>query len=156
PSLRRLDLPDVDSVEQHRELGCVELCLNLIGSDLRQAETAALETLVIDHETTSVPGQDLDPVAPPAPQHLEITAGEIVAALGPHRAETIDRLAQIDRCGGQIDPHRRGQRQHGYVRRLTSAETYSSSVPVGNRRQTPLGSSTSTTLAPPVDHRAVG
>jgi hypothetical protein len=100
---------DVDSVEQHRELG--RLDAQLLGAvfDGRYAKAACLEAFVEDNEAAVIPGQDLHPVPPARNEDEERAAVDIFLPRALHEPhEPIDASTQIDGLGREQDAQRRG------------------------------------------------
>src|SRR5208282_2662563 len=101
-------------------------------------EPTALESLVIDHESASIPEQDLDPVATAAHEGIKVPGERIHAPLVTHdREEPVVTAAQIDRLSRQVDVDARRKRQHRSRSRVTSSATYAGSTPTCTRTTTP-------------------
>jgi hypothetical protein len=100
---------NVDTVEQHRELG--RLDAQLLGAvfDDRHAKASSLEAFVEDDEAAIIPGQDLHAVAPARNENEERAAVDIFlpcALYEPH--QPINASTQIDGLGGEQDAQRGG------------------------------------------------
>jgi len=85
---------EVDAVEEHGELGGVELSAQGALVELGQAEAALLEPLIEDDEAAAVPGEHLHPVPPPGDEDEEV-AGEdvLLPAAADQRHQPIYRVA---------------------------------------------------------------
>jgi hypothetical protein len=62
PFLRASHVAQIDAIEQHRELGGIELRAERAVLHLRYAEAALFEALVREHKSATFPGQHLQPV----------------------------------------------------------------------------------------------
>jgi hypothetical protein len=85
------------------------------GSRTRSSRTSSKRSAPIVEEKKPAcrPRQDLQSVATPRQEHIEVTAVEIMAALHHDRAQAVDRLPEVNGSRGAIDPDRRWQRDHG-------------------------------------------
>jgi len=54
---------EIDAIEQHRQLGRIELGAERAFVEGREPETALLQPLVVEDEAAVVPGQDLHSIA---------------------------------------------------------------------------------------------
>ena len=68
---------EVDAIEQHRQLGGVELRSQRIVLEDGQPESALLEPLVRDDEAAAVPGEDLHPVASPGDEDKQVAGVDV-------------------------------------------------------------------------------
>src|SRR4030095_11494989 len=76
------------------------------------SESTPLQPLIEQQEAACRPGQDLQPIAAPGHEHVEVTAVEVVLVLAHDRTQAVDRLPQVDGARGEVDPHRRWQGDH--------------------------------------------
>jgi hypothetical protein len=74
PLLWPPDVRQVDTVEEHRELGGIQLGSKSVIADCRKSKAALFKPLVGDHEATRIPGENLQPV-PPTRNENEKMAG---------------------------------------------------------------------------------
>jgi hypothetical protein len=103
PNFAASYLRNIDAVEQHGELGGVEV--NGVAVERRQREAAALKTLVVEDEPAAVEGEDLGSVVPFAEEHEEVTGVDVETAGGDEAGESVEALAHIGRLGGEKDPN---------------------------------------------------
>src|SRR5579883_637656 len=113
PARRQLDLPHVQTVQQHTELHGAQLDLGGLLSHLRPAEATLLQSLIVQDEAPAVPDKDLDPVGPAPAEDEERAAVEVCALGADQGAQAVDALAQVHRLGRQVDADRGRQRQQG-------------------------------------------
>lgn len=59
PLLRATDPREIDSIEEHRQLGAVELGTEGVLIHFRDPEPTLLETLVVEDEAAAVPAEHL-------------------------------------------------------------------------------------------------
>ncbi len=116
--MRPPDAREVDAIEEHGELGGVELSGDRVFGQQWAAEAAGLEALVEDDEAAVVPGEDLHAVTA-AGDEDEVVAREDVLAPGAldDGGQTVDAVAHVHRLTRQQNSHRAGKEQHP----LTSA-----------------------------------
>ena len=94
PFLRAADVGEVDAVQQHGELGGVELGAEGVLVELREAKAALLKALVEDDEAAVVPGEDLHPVPPPRDEDEEVAGEDVLLPAGAdERRQAVNRLA---------------------------------------------------------------
>ena len=85
---------EVDAVEEHGELGRVELRAEGILVELGQAEASLLQTLVEDDEAAVVPGEDLHPVPPARDENEEVAGEDVLLPAAPdERHQAVDGVA---------------------------------------------------------------
>lgn len=125
---------DVDSIEQHRELGRLDAqLLGAVFND-RDAKAAGLEPLVEHHETTVVPGEDLHAVAPARDEDEECAPVHVFLPRALNQAhQPVDAPTQIDGLRGEQDPQCRRQQQHGYFNAAISSPTKLAETPAESR-----------------------
>jgi len=116
--------PDVESAEEHRELGRIEDDAIRIFGNARHAKFPAGKPFVIDDKTPTVPEEHLDPVASPPDETIQMASEWIEREDVPHEsAKPIVTATKIDRLGRKEDPHARGERQHVARTAATRAAT---------------------------------
>jgi hypothetical protein len=115
---------DVDSVEQHRESGAVDLDPDSAFRDLRESKSPLGKPLVIDDESVPVPEEDLDAIASPTEEDEEMTfIGIELPGVSDEADEAIVTAAEVDGLGGEVDANTRGQRNHRARTPETTAAT---------------------------------
>lgn len=85
---------DVDTIQQHRELRCVDLHA-LVAPDMQRSETPALQTLVPKYEATFLKGQELRPITTTRQKYEEMAAVEVLARRTHHAAKPIKPPAHV-------------------------------------------------------------
>jgi hypothetical protein len=151
PLLRASDARDVDAVEEHRELAALESSAESVLTEVREAEAALLEALVIEDEASVVPGKHLGPVAASADEDEEVAGVEVLLPLvADDGGKPVDGIAHVHPLGSEQDADSAGDEKHvgpSYRSACTRSATYFGSVPTVTRMVTPSSRSTST--APP-------
>jgi len=138
PGERPRDVPDVDSVEQHRECGSVDLEPERAFGDLRESKSPLGKPLVIDDESVPVPEEDFHAIASPTEEDEEMTfIGIELPGVSDEADEAIVTAAEVDGLGGEVDANTRGQSNHRARMPETTAATYSAGVPDSKRTRTP-------------------
>jgi len=100
--------PNVDAIEQHRELRRVHLDRSSVFGDARRSKSPALQPLVIENESASIPKQDLAAIATAPQEHEQVSGKEVHFPLTTHdAAQAIVAPAQIDWLNGQVDAYAR-------------------------------------------------
>lgn len=113
---------DVDPVEEHGQLGGVDGDGGRVGGHARQAESPALEALVVQDEAAPIPEQDLAAVGAAAEEDEEMAAVEIELPLPLNDGgQPVVATAHVDLADREIDPNARRQRQHGRPSRSAAA-----------------------------------
>lgn len=130
---------DIDAVEQHRELGCVEL--HVVLTPARMPEAPSLEALVPEHEATLVEGQDLRSVPTSRDEDEQIAAEWILACGYDESVQTWVTLSHVGRLREQQHPRVTRQPDHlaDLIRRssaVTRFTTRSSSIVDGSTTRT--------------------
>lgn len=104
---------EVNAVEQHGELGPVQLRAQSVFVDYRLPEAALLQALVVEDEAAVVPGEELRAVALSGEEDEEVAGEEVLLPLVLHqRAEPVDAVAHVDGLGGEEDADRSREEQH--------------------------------------------
>ena len=104
---------EVDAIEQHGELGGVELGAERALMNRRQTEATLLEALVGQEKSTVVPGEDLHPVTSLRDEDEEVPCVEVLLPLSADDGgEPVDRIPHVDRLGSEEDADRAGKDQH--------------------------------------------
>lgn len=100
--------PNIDAVEQHRELGRVHLDRSTILGEARRSESPALQPLVIENEPASIPKQNLAAIATAPQEHEQVSGKEVHFPLTTHdAAQAIVAPAEIDWLNRQVDAYAR-------------------------------------------------
>lgn len=103
---------DVDSVEQHRELGRVHLDRTTVTGDARRAKAALFQPLVIENQPATIPEQDLAAVPATPKKHEQVSGEEVHAPLSADdAAQAIVATAKVDGLDSEVDPNTRRQRE---------------------------------------------
>src|SRR3990172_316192 len=119
----------------------------------RQVEGPPLEPLVQQEVSRAVPDQKLDPVASTVDEDKEMAVQWIlVNETARGRSQPVKAPAQVHGLSGDVDPNRRGQRQHVAASSSTTSTRRRSSVskPRGTRTRRPPASWISIGAPPPV------
>ena len=104
---------EVDAVEQHRELGGVELDAQRVVLKRREPKAALLEALVGEDEAATVPREDLHPVLAPGDEDEEVAAVDVLLPRAAHDGrEPVDAVPHVHRLGGEEDPDRPWEQEH--------------------------------------------
>ena len=138
PGERPRDVAHVDSVEQHRESGSVDLDPERAFRDLRESKSPLGKPLVIDDESVPVPKEDLHAIASPTEEDEEISlVGVEFPGVLDEGDEAIVTAAEVDGVGREVDANARGQSNHRARMPETTAATYSAGVPDSKRTSIP-------------------
>lgn len=101
---------EVDAVEEHGELGGIQLSAQSAIVDERSPEAALLEPLVIEDESTRVPGEDLRPVRLLREEDEEAAGVKVLLPfVADERAEAVDAVTHVDGFGSEQDADGSGQ-----------------------------------------------
>jgi hypothetical protein len=120
PALGHAYAADVDPVEEHGQLGRLELDGDGAAGDPRQPKAAALQPLVQQHEAAVIPEEHLDAIKPLADENEQMPAVRVELPLGlDDRSKTIVTAAHVDGLAREPDLHASRHRQH----RSTTAST---------------------------------
>jgi hypothetical protein len=77
------------------------------------AEAALRQSLVVNDESVSVPEEDLYAVASATKEHEQVAFVRVELPRVPHEPdEPVVPTAKVDRLGGEVDAHTRGQVDH--------------------------------------------
>ena len=124
PSRHAPSADEIETAEQHRELGAVEH--DAIGAlaDPRHAEAAAREALVIEDETASIPKQDLDAINTTTDEDEEVSFEWVhLEACAHERDEAVVAAPEIHGLDGEIDLGADGDAEHQLRSAATSDAT---------------------------------
>src|SRR5215475_12283051 len=128
-----LELVDLDPFEQHRQLVDVDRdARHALGDAGRERERPALEALVHDREPAARPQDQLDLIPAAIEEDKHVTAEWVVTeGVTDLIGETLERLPQIGRLGGEVHPHRARQEDHDadLVSSRASAATHAGNAP---------------------------
>jgi len=90
--------------------------------------------MIVENESIPIPHQDLDSIDRPPDEDEEMAVEGIEPPrVSDERNEPVVSAPQVDRLGGEIHPHARGERQHRARSSATSSATYRGSVPASTR-----------------------
>ena len=121
------DATDVDTIQQHRELRCIDLHA-LVAPNMKRSEAPTFQPFVPKHEAALLKREDLRPITTTRQKHEEMAAVEILASRIHHAAKTIETPAHVCGNGEEEDPHRLGQADHCETEiRRTTAPRYAAS-----------------------------
>ena len=109
---------DVDAIEQHRQLGAVELRSDGVVIEGWHAKATCLEAFVEDDETAVVPGQNLHAVTAARDEDEEVACVDVLLPGVHHDGhQAINAVAHVDRMHGDQHLHYARQEQHGLPQR---------------------------------------
>lgn len=121
------DATHVDTIQQHRELCCVDLHA-LVAPNMKRSETPAFQTLVPKYEAALLKREDLCPITTTRQKHKEVAAVEILTRRTHHAAKPIKTPAHVGGHGEKEDPYRLRQADHREMEICrTSAPRYAAS-----------------------------
>ena len=100
------DSGDINAIEKHSELRCIELHLPL-AQDRLSLEFSALQTFVPKDKAALVEAEDLHAIATLGNEDIEMTTVDVFTG-GEHKsAETMKAFAHVGGFGKKHDLHRR-------------------------------------------------
>ena len=93
---------EVDAVEEHRQLGGVQLGAQGLLVEGGEPEAPLLQPFVDDDEAAVVPAEDFAPVPATGDEDEEVAGVDVLAPAGPdHGHQAVDAVAHVHRLGGQ-------------------------------------------------------
>src|SRR5512135_716766 len=140
------DAAQVDPVEDHHQVRRLDLhALRRVRRRGREAKGPAFQALVPVGQAVSIPVEDLDPIAAPVAEDIQVTRERVEPEGRPDQfGQTVEPFSHVGRLGAQEDPDGRGPAQH---RRPSSRARTSPRVlgskPEGTRTVGPPGSTIS-------------
>ena len=138
-------MPPVHPFEQHRQLRRGQHRDAVRGR--RPGEPAPLQTLGMEHETLTIPPQQLDQIATLAPEGVHRTAKRILAQpLLYQRGQPVEALAHVRDPGRQIHPDT--ARRPDQANPASTVLSTRASMGGARRMRCPAGPTTSTTPGP--------